>query len=426
MPAIIVVGAQWGDEGKGKIVDRLAAMADVVVRYGGGANAGHTLVVGDKKIVLHLLPCGALYPDKTIMLGHGTAIDPDILVEEIQTLEKFSKFDRKRIRISDRAQLVLPHHKFIDGLREQGENALGTTKRGIGPTYEDKAGRRGLRIRDLLHPDKLEQVVRDNLKYWSPWLQATNSGSHNSLLAERTIEHYTDFGKVLAPHICDTSLELQAALDKNKLVLLEGAQGTLLDIDHGTYPFVTSSSTIAGGACTGTGIGPTAISEVIGACKAYTTRVGDGPFPTELSGELDEAFRRAGEEFGATTGRPRRCGWLDIVALRHAVRVNGMTQIALTKLDVLSGFPELQVCVAYELDGQRIEQWPCDYLHKVQPIYETLEGWNQDISQCSQWDELPKAAQDYLQRIEQLSGCPIGVVSVGPERTQTIEKLPAF
>jgi adenylosuccinate synthase len=417
MGAVVVVGAQWGDEGKGKIVDIYAQEADMIVRAAGGANAGHTLVVAGEKIIFRLIPSGALNPKTRCVLGQGTVIDPAVLVSELAELKKRGLFTPERFVISERAHVVLPHHMLVDSLRESGKDSLGTTKKGIGPAYEDKVARRGIRIGDLLSAQKLEAKLSQNLLAWQPVIHAL--GGSPPTLAE-VLRSYLEFGRELAPLIGDASRPAQAAVEAGQRVLLEGAQGALLDIDSGTYPFVTSSSTTAGGACTGSGLGPTAISAVLGITKAYTTRVGVGPFPTELLDGRGDALREAGGEFGSVTGRPRRCGWLDIPALRYASRVNGVTGLAITKVDVLTGMPEIKVCVAYELNGKRIDSPPYDDLGQATPIYETFPGWSESIAECRALHELPKNALSYVCAIEDFVGVKAWLVSVGPGREQTI------
>jgi adenylosuccinate synthase len=417
MGAVVVVGAQWGDEGKGKIVDIYSQNADVIVRYAGGANAGHTLVVEGEKIIFRLIPSGALNPKTHCVLGQGTVIDPGVLVVELAQLKKRGLFAPERFSISDRAHVVLPHHMLIDGLREARKGSIGTTKRGIGPCYEDKAARRGVRMGDLRDANKLKAKLEANLEAWQPVIAAL--GGTQPTLADIHAQYVT-FGRELAPLIRDTARPVQRAIETAQRVLLEGAQGALLDIDSGTYPFVTSSPTTAGGACTGSGIGPTAINAVVGITKAYTTRVGDGPFPTEMAGEQAEALREAGSEFGAVTGRPRRCGWLDIPALRHAARINGLSGLAVTKIDVLTGMPEIKVCVAYERAGQRIDAPPYDDLDQVTPIYESFPGWDEPLTGCRALHELPNNALRYITAIEDLVGCKAWLVSVGADREQTI------
>jgi adenylosuccinate synthase len=416
MPATVVVGAQWGDEGKGKIVDLLTPFADVVVRYAGGANAGHTLVVRGEKIVLHLVPSGILHAGQECIVGQGCVVDAGTLLEEIDLLETRGISTKGRLFVADRAHVVLPHHRLIDALREQADPKIGTTKRGIGPAYEDKVGRVGVRVGDLVRPG-LEAKIAANLASWSPRIEALGGTTPSASEITATLLAHAER---LRPYVADGARRAGDAIARGAKVLLEGAQGTMLDIDYGTYPFVTSSSATSGGACTGGGVGPTRIERVIGICKAYATRVGGGPFPTEMHGEAGEALRQAGAEFGATTGRPRRCGWLDLPALRFAARVNGMTSIAMTKLDVLTGMPELQLATGYRLDGEVIDEPPFEGLERVEPIYETHAGWTEDVTHCRTLAELPTNAREYLARIEELVGCPIGIVSVGPDREQTI------
>lgn len=424
MSAVVVVGAQWGDEGKGKVVDLYAPFADLVVRYAGGANAGHTLVVRGEKVVLHLIPSGILHPESKCVIAQGTVLDPIVLLEEIDALELRGVSVTGRLFISDRAHVVLPQHRLVDELHEaRTGGAIGTTKRGIGPTYQDKAARRGIRMGDLLRADRLQEKVEASLEGWRPIV-----ADHGGVLpdAAEVAAKYAELGERLRPFVTDTGRIVGEAVRENRKLLMEGAQGTMLDLDHGTYPFVTSSSAIAGGACTGAGIGPTAVSSVIGISKAYATRVGGGPFPSELHGEEGDALRKAGGEFGATTGRPRRCGWLDAPALRLAVRVNGMTEIALTKLDVLSGRSELKICVAYEIDGVRYDEPPYDNWDAIVPVFETLPGFSETVAHCRTRGELPANARAYVARIEELVGCRVGVVSVGPDRDQTADLRDPF
>jgi adenylosuccinate synthase len=417
MAAVVVVGAQWGDEGKGKIVDLYSQGADVIVRYAGGANAGHTLVVDGEKIVFHLIPSGALNPRTLCVLGQGTVIDPAVLVTELAELKKRKLFSSERFVVSDRAHVVLPQHVLVDTLREAGKGGIGTTKRGIGPAYEDKAARRGIRIGDLVHRSKLEAKIDANLDAWRPVIE-----SMGGTVPDRApiVARYMELGREIEALIGDAARPVQDAISTGKRVLLEGAQGALLDVDSGTYPFVTSSSTVAGGACTGSGIGPTSISAVVGITKAYATRVGGGPFPTEMTGDDGEALREAGGEFGATTGRPRRCGWLDLPALRHATRLNGLSGLAIMKVDVLTGMDEIRVCVAYERNGKRIDDLPYDGLEDVTPVYESFPGWKEPIAHCRALHELPKNALSYVCAIEDLAGCKAWLVSVGADREQTI------
>ena len=417
MTTLVIIGAQWGDEGKGKVVDLLSAQADAVVRFGGGANAGHTLVVDGEKVVFHLVPSGALHARPRCLLGPGMVIDPKVLVEELEVMRARDLLSEGRVLISGSAHLVLPQHFVVDGLREQGVDAIGTTKRGIGPCYQDRAARRGIRVIDLADPVELKRKVAANLEAWRPVIEALGGEPPNALeVADRLLS----MADALLPFVGDVTEAVHEARDAGQRILLEGAQGTMLDLDHGTYPFVTSSSVTAGGACTGSGLGPTHIDRVIGISKAYTTRVGEGPFPTELHGAEGEALRQAGAEFGATTGRPRRCGWLDIPVLRHAVRVNGLSELALTKLDVLSGTDPIRICVAYDFDGVERRTPPAIGLERVKPIYEDLPGWTEDLSSARSLEELPANARAYVRRIEELVGVPATLISVGADRVETI------
>ncbi|HJL04597.1 MAG TPA: adenylosuccinate synthase [Polyangiaceae bacterium LLY-WYZ-15_(1-7)] len=417
MPAIVVVGAQWGDEGKGKVVDLLSPHADVVVRYAGGANAGHTLVVKGEKLVLHLIPSGILHEGCECIVGQGCVADPETLVEEIDALEARGVSTAGRLWIADRTHVVMPQHKLVDGLREAADGKIGTTKRGIGMAYEDKVGRRGVRVGDLIRPGLAEKVGA-NLAAWEPRVKALGGELPS---AEEIARGLRALGERLESYVADGAGRVAEALAAEKKVLLEGAQGTMLDVDHGTYPFVTSSNAISGGACTGAGVGPTQIRKVIGITKAYTTRVGGGPFPTELEDAAGEKLRAAGAEFGATTGRPRRCGWLDGPALRYAVQVNGMTSIALTKLDVLAAVDAIDVCTGYRLDGEVLAQPPFDAMSRVEPVYETSEGFpGAELGPCREREALPEAARRYVDRIAELVGCPIDIISVGPDREETI------
>jgi adenylosuccinate synthase len=417
LTALLVVGAQWGDEGKGKVVDVYARHADLVVRFGGGANAGHTLVVDGEQLVFHLVPAGALHGSARCVLAHGAVVDPAVLLHEIETLRGHGLDDPQRLFVSERAFLVLPQHMLLDELREARQGAIGTTRRGIGPAYEDKVARRGLRVGDLLDRDRFARKLTANLEAWAPVITALGGTPPDH---DEIVERYTALGAQLAPLIGDAGAALRTALRSGKRVLLEGNQGAMLDLDGGTYPFVTSTSTVAGGAAVGAGIGPTQIGNVVGISKAYTTRVGNGPFPTELHGEEGVALREAGSEFGATTGRPRRCGWLDAVALRYAVDINGMTGLAFTKLDVLTGMPELRICTAYEREGVRLDAPPYDDLDGCQPVYETLPGWTEPIDACRRLEDLPANARAYVQRVTELVGCPIWMVSVGADREAVI------
>lgn len=428
MPNVVIVGAQWGDEGKGKVVDLLTERASVVVRYQGGNNAGHTLVVDGKKTVLHLIPSGILHPGKVCVIGNGVVVDPEVLCGEIDQLKANGLLqDDDQLVIADAAHVIMPWHKRIDLLREgkAGPSRIGTTGRGIGPTYEDKVARRGVRIYDLIRPEKLRAAVERSL----PWANETIERLGGEPFdAEQVIASYTAAGERLARYVRDGSLYLWQRMKEGAPILFEGAQGTLLDVDHGTYPFVTSSNTVAGNASVGSGLGPDAIDAVVGITKAYTTRVGSGPFPTELHDEMGERLRSRGGEFGATTGRPRRCGWLDAVVLRFAARVNGLWGLALTKMDVLTGIDDLRIAVAYEVDGERIEELPTDHelLDRVRPVYETLPGWKEPLEGCRRYEDLPATARAYVERIEELAGVPVTMVSVGAERSHTIVRQNPF
>jgi len=429
MPAIVVVGAQWGDEGKGKVADILAEHADVVVRYQGGANAGHTLVVGDEKTVLHLIPCGVLHPGTVCVIGNGVVVDPYALLEEIDALRKRGYLeDDSLLKISDRAHLTMPYHRAIDQARERlrGEGLIGTTGRGIGPTYEDKMARIGIRFADLLDAGAFADALRRTLEEKNAYLR--NILKEQALDYDRIRDDYERLRERLAPHVIDASVYLDRALAAGRRVLFEGAQGTMLDVDHGTYPYVTSSNTLAGAACGGGGIAPNRITGVIGITKAYTTRVGSGPFPTELIDDLGRKLREDGEEYGATTGRPRRCGWFDAVVGRHAVRLNGLNGLAITKLDVLTGLKRLKVCVAYKHEGQRLEDFPASLsaLNVLEPIYEELPGWEEPISRARSLEDLPANARRYIACLEELTGTPSIMISVGARREDTIILRNAF
>ncbi|GBC60104.1 adenylosuccinate synthase [Desulfonema ishimotonii] len=422
MSNIVIVGTQWGDEGKGKIVDLLAEFADVVTRFQGGNNAGHTMVVNGEQFISHLVPSGILQ-GKTCLIGNGMVVDPAVLVEEMEYLiEKGVRVDADTLKISERAQIIMPYHKLIDMGREnlKGDKKIGTTGRGIGPAYEDKATRRGIRFVDLIDPavfrEKIEAIVAEKNFYLEKFLSA------ETVSAEEMIREYTKYAERLAPHVTNISVTIDDAIRAGGQVLFEGAQGTHLDIDHGTYPFVTSSNTVSGNACCGAGVGPREISEVIGIVKAYTTRVGSGPFLSELFDETGDAIQTKGAEFGATTGRRRRCGWLDTVILKNAVRLNGLTGLAVTKLDVLGGLDEIRICTAYEHNGQILTDFPASLkvLEACTPVYETLPGWSEDISGIRRFEELPLNARNYLKRIEALIGTPPKIISVGPGREETI------
>ena len=419
MGATVLVGSQWGDEGKGKIVDLISKEFEVVVRYQGGANAGHTVEIGDKKYILHLIPAGILREKVICVIRNGVVIDPTALLEEIEILKQNNINVEGRLFISHNAHLIMPYHKLLDSINESGNNKIGTTGRGIGPCYIDKYGRKGIRIVDLLNRTELEKKIRANLKEKNEILEKIHS--HAGLDVDAIVREYLEFDLTIDKYIKDVPAFLNQALDEGKSVLLEGAQGTFLDIDHGTYPFVTSSSPTSGGACTGSGIPPTRIDSVIGIVKAYTTRVGNGPFPTELLDDDGEKLRKIGAEFGATTGRPRRCGWYDAFLVAYSKMINGITSVALTKLDVLSGFEKIKVCIVYELNGKRLKTFPTnvEQLGSVTPVYETLEGWNTDITGCEHYEDLPAKTLDYLDFISRQSGIKIDIVSVGPKRTQT-------
>ncbi|GAA3677576.1 adenylosuccinate synthase [Nocardioides ginsengisoli] len=425
MPAIVIVGAQWGDEGKGKATDHLGSQVDYVVKFNGGNNAGHTVVVGDEKYALHLLPSGILTPGCTPVIGNGVVVDIDVLFHEIDGLEARG-VDTSRLKLSANAHVIADYNRTIDKVTERflGSRRIGTTGRGIGPTYADKMNRIGIRVQDLFDEKILTQKVEGALELKGQIL--TKIYNRRAPSVEQTVEGLLAHAERLAPYVCDTGLLLNEALDRDEVVLMEAGQATLLDVDHGTYPFVTSSSAISAGACTGTGIPPTRIDQVIAIAKAYTTRVGEGPFPTELHDENGEFLRKAGWEYGTTTGRPRRCGWMDTVITRYAARVNGVTDFVLTKLDTLTGLAELPVCVAYDVDGVRHDEMPVnqtDFHHAV-PIYENLPGWTEDISGCRSFDELPKNARDYVEFVEARSGARISVVGVGPEREQAVVRHP--
>ncbi len=424
LPARVILGAQWGDEGKGKLVDLLSDDADYVVRYQGGSNAGHTIVVGSETFILHLVPSGILHPDKICVIGNGVVIDPDAFLREIDELTRRGVDVTGRIRVSERAHLIFPYHKTVEAFEEDrdgGIGSFGTTRRGIGPAYRDKAGRTGIRVVDLYDADALAEKIRANVDWAHHWI-SRDGGERPDLNPDALVEHYRAFADRLKPMLTDCSLLVNRALKEGRSVLLEGAQGTLLDLDQGTYPFVTSSSSTAGGALTGTGIGPRWIDEVIGVAKAYTTRVGLGPFPTEMPPDMAATLRDQGAEFGATTGRPRRCGWLDGAGLRHATRVNGLTKLAITKIDVLSGIDTLRVATGYESGGDFITEFPSSerVLSTCTPVYEDHAGWSEDLSGCRTWSDLPGAARAYLERIAEITDTPIGWVSVGAARDQTI------
>jgi adenylosuccinate synthase len=421
MSTVVIVGSQWGDEGKGKVIDYLASEADVVVRGQGGNNAGHTVVVDDKKYALHLIPSGILNKKAVNVIGNGVVFDPEGFLKEIDNLHA-QGVDTSSIKISERAHVVFPYHKEIDRLAEEarGKEKIGTTIKGIGPAYMDKVERSGLRICDLVNEEVFETKARFQIEAKNKII--TNIYKGQPLDADEIIENYKKFADRIRPFVQDTSVIVYDAVKAGKKVLLEGAQGTLLDIDFGTYPYVTSSHPISGGFAIGSGIGPNMIEEVIGITKAYTTRVGKGPFVTELEDETGDQIRVSGNEFGTTTGRPRRCGWLDLVIVKYAARINGMTCMALMLLDVLTGFDEIKICTGYEYDGKVITHFPADLnvLGKCKPVYETLKGWSEDITACDTYESLPQAAKDYIKRIEEIVEIPVKIISVGPKRSQTI------
>jgi len=426
MSVVIVVGAQWGDEGKGKVVDLFTERADVVVRYGGGANAGHTLVIDGQKLVTHLVPSGVCHPGKSCVLGDGMVIDPQTLLEEVAQCQSRGLLSRGELLVGLGAHVILPYHKLLDGLREDRSaktgKAIGTTRRGIGPAYEAKAARKGVRVRDLFKPARLRELVAANVDELIPLIAHLGGTPPTPAEVERWIEDALGYGRALSPYTGDASRHVAHAVASGQHVLFEGAQGCLLDLDHGTYPYVTSSSTIAAGACQSAGIGPTAIDAVVGITKAYATRVGAGPFPTELHGDAGDRLRKAGNEFGATTGRPRRCGWLDIPALRMGARLSGMTSLALTKLDVLAELPEVSVCVAYMVDGKELDEPPIDPddIARAQPVYTSFPGWGKLPSDARDVTDLPGPARAYVETIERMAGVPFCLVSVGPDRSETI------
>ena len=421
MSCRVVVGAQWGDEGKGKIVDLLSQEADVVARYQGGPNAGHTVCVGERQFILHLIPSGILRPRMVCYIGNGVVIDPEALRTERETLLKQGISVEGRLFVSGSAHVILPDHRVLERQTESGASPIGTTGRGIGPAYTDKAGRTGLRVVDLLDREIREERVR---RLRERTLQIVGPDAPVDPLDQVLAKCEAD-AELLRPIVANVSREVNAALHAGKRILLEGAQGTHLDLDHGTYPFVTSSSAVSGGACTGVGIGPTHIDEVIGVAKAYATRVGNGPFPSEITGELADRLREEGNEYGATTGRPRRCGWFDAVAIRHAARVNGLTQIVITKLDVLDALPEIQAVTAYDVRGVRVTEMPESLtdLRGARPVHERFQGWQTPTSRARQWDDLPREARRYLDRLEELAGVAIRLVSVGSGREENVQRF---
>ncbi|WBB64283.1 adenylosuccinate synthase [Streptomyces sp. WMMC500] len=422
MPALVLLGAQWGDEGKGKATDLLGGSVDYVVRFQGGNNAGHTVVVGDQKYALHLLPSGILSPGCTPVIGNGVVVDPEVLLGELSALQARG-VDTSKLLLSGNAHLITPYHTDLDKVTERflGTRKIGTTGRGIGPAYADKINRVGIRVQDLFDESILRQKVDAALDQKNQILAKLYN--RRAIRPDAVVEQLLGYAGQLRPYVADTTLLLNDAIDAGKVVLFEGGQGTLLDVDHGTYPFVTSSNPTAGGACTGAGVGPTRISRVIGILKAYTTRVGAGPFPTELLDEDGDRLRTVGGERGVTTGRDRRCGWFDAVIARYATRVNGLTDFFLTKLDVLTGWERIPVCVAYDIDGRRVTELPYSQtdFHHATPVYEMLPGWSEDISKATTFEELPKNAQGYVKALEEMSGAPVSAIGVGPGRDETIQ-----
>lgn len=418
----VILGAQWGDEGKGKIVDLLSESVDIVVRYQGGANAGHTVCFNGKTYILHLLPSGIFHPNVTCVIGNGVVLDPVALLEEIEMVKSAGVDITGRLLISHNAHLIMPYHKLLDKLYEQGEDKIGTTGKGIGPAYVDKYARIGIKVVDLLDRDVLRRKLRKNIELKNEIIEKVYGAQKFDV--DKIIDEYIEFDGKISQFITDTAVYLNKAINEKKKILLEGAQGALLDVDHGTYPYVTSSNPTAGGASTGSGIPPTKINGVIGVIKAYTTRVGEGPFPTELKDELGNYIRERGNEYGATTGRPRRCGWLDIVSLKYSIMINGIESLALTKLDVLSELEEIKICVAYEINGRRLKNFPTNptALGNVTPVYETFKGWKRKISDVKSYSELPSEAREFIEAIEKLTEVKISIISVGADRRQTIFK----
>ena len=421
MSTTVVLGAQWGDEGKGKVTDFFASTADYVVRFQGGNNAGHTIVVGEDKIALSLTPSGVLYPSCTPVIGSGCVVDLGFLKQELEMLNK-KNINTEKLVISPNAHLVMPYHKLLDELIEEslGENKIGTTKKGIGPCYADKIQRKGIRVQDLLDKNIFDQKVKNNIEETN--LTLTKIYNQAPLVADEIIEEFNDYIEMVSSHVADTSLLIANAINDNKTILFEGAQGTLLDIDHGTYPFVTSSNTSSGNAATGSGIGPKNLDKIVGVTKAYISRVGSGPFLTEQENEIGDYLIEKGSEFGVVTGRRRRCGWLDLISLKYSVRVNSLTELFITKLDVLSGLEELKLCVGYEIENEVINDYPYDQniLNTADPVYEILNGWTEDITSIKRFDDLPENAKKYINAIEEFIEIPITFISVGPERNQNI------
>lgn len=427
MTAVVLIGAQWGDEGKGKITDFLAEKADMIVRFQGGNNAGHTVVIDDKKYKLHLIPSGIFYPDKLCVVGNGLVVDPKVLLEELDYLYE-QGITTDNLRISSNAHVIMPYHRLLDELEEEfkGFAKIGTTKRGIGPAYKDKASRTGIRISDLMDKEEFASKLEYNIKEKN--LIISKIYGHAELDKNKIFEEYLGYAEIIRKYVTDSSLIVNDFINSDKKVLFEGAQGTLLDIDHGTYPYVTSSNPIAGAACIGAGVGPTKITTVLGVIKAYTTRVGEGPFPTELTCETGEMIRNRGYEFGTTTGRPRRCGWFDAVIARYSVRLSGLTDLALTKLDVLTGMESVKICTGYRYQGEIIEEFPQSLkkLAQCEAVYEELPGWQEDLTAINSFNELPAEAKKYISRIEELTDVGVSMVAVGPGRNQTIVRKSIF
>lgn len=423
MSNLVIVGSQWGDEGKGRIVDLLAERVDVVARYQGGNNAGHTIVIGENTIILHHIPSGILRKGKISVIGNGVVIDPSVLLEEISYLRSAGyNVDENNLKISDRAHVIMPYHKEIDSGRENrmGKDKIGTTGRGIGPVYEDKFARRGIKISDILDRQVFEERLKSVIEDRNLYITRVLNGE--AVDADAVLEQYLEYGEQLKRFVTDTTYLLNNYIREGKSILFEGAQGTLLDIDFGTYPYVTSSNAGSGGVSIGTGIGPGSVDKVIGVVKAYTTRVGEGPFPSEIHGPDEERLRKEGNEFGATTGRSRRCGWLDLVALNYSIRINGITSIALTKMDVLSGFEKIRVCVGYRYNGSVIDEFPSSLkiLNECEPVYEEMDGWSENLSQLNDFDDLPENARRFIRKIEQYTGVSVWLVSVGAAREKII------
>lgn len=426
MSTVVVVGTQWGDEGKGKITDFLAESADVVARYQGGNNAGHTILIDDKKYKLHLIPSGIFYDNKLCVIGNGMVINPKALIEEIEYIHE-NGFKTDNLRISDRAHIILPYHMVLDELEEErkGPNKIGTTRKGIGPAYMDKAARIGIRIADLLDKEEFSMKLRHIAEQKNELIKMYNG---QPLDIEAMLTEYLEYAEFIRPYVTDTSVVLNDAIDEGEKVLFEGAQGVMLDIDQGTYPYVTSSNPTAGGVCIGSGVGPSKIEEVIGVAKSYTTRVGDGPFPTELDNEVGHFIREAGHEYGTTTGRPRRVGWFDSVVVRHARRVSGITGLSLNSLDVLTGLETVKICTSYKYKDQVIDYYPANLkmLAECEAIYEEMPGWSEDITQCKTLEDLPETTRNYVKRVSELTGIPISIFSVGRNREQTNQVRPIY